>query len=89
MRAKFQALIENLTWDLVRYTDEMKMISNKWIYKVKTHADGSLDKLKARLVARGFEQYAEVDFLETFSPVVKASTIRFVFALAATKSWGA
>lgn len=65
----------------------MKAISNKWIFKVKTLVDGSLDKLKAQLVVRGFEQFAGVDFLETFSPVIKASTIRFVFALAPTRNW--
>lgn len=85
MKDEFQALVDNGPWDLVPYTDDMKVINNKWIYKVKTHADGSLDRLKARLVARGFEQYAGVDFLETFSPVVKASTIQFMFALAATR----
>lgn len=54
---------------------------------MKTNSDGTLDKLKARLVARGFEHYAGVDFLETLCPVVKTSTIRFVFSLAATKGW--
>lgn len=85
MRVEYQALIDNQTWELVPYIDDMKVISNKWIFKVKTHADGTLERLKARLVARGFEQFAGVNFLETFSPVVKASTIRFVFALAASK----
>lgn len=56
-------------------------------YKVKTLADGTLDKLKARLVARGFEQFARIYFLETFSPVVKSTTIRLVFTLAATRKW--
>lgn len=41
----------------------MKVINNKWIFKVKTNADGSLDKLKARLVARGFEQFVGWTFL--------------------------
>lgn len=54
MRDEFQALLDNQTWDLVPYTDDMKVITNKWVFKVKTLADGSLDKLKARLVARGF-----------------------------------
>lgn len=85
MGSEFQALIDNGTWELVPYTSDMKVISNKWIFKVKTHVDGSLDRLKARLVERGFEQFAGVDYLETFSPVIKATTIRFVFALAATK----
>lgn len=40
MRAEFQALLDNKTWSLVPYSPDMKVISNKWIYKVKTNADG-------------------------------------------------
>lgn len=87
MQSEYQAPVDNGAWTLVPYTPDMKVISNKWIFKVKTNADGSLDKLKARLVARGFEQFAGVDYLETFSPVIKSSTIRFVFFLAATRHW--
>lgn len=75
MQSKFEALLDNETWSLVQYTSNIKVISNKWIFKVKTNTDGTIDKLKARLVARGFEQFAVVDYLETFSPVIKASTI--------------
>lgn len=85
MQSEFQALVDNQTWDLVPYTRDMKVISNKWLYKVKTNVDGTLERLKARLVAREFEQFAGIDFMETFSPVVKATTIRLTFALAATK----
>lgn len=57
------------------------------MFRVKTKADDTLDKLKARLVARGFEQLAGVDYMETFSPVVKFTTIRMIFTLAATRAW--
>lgn len=87
MKVEYQALLDKNTWSLVPYAHDMKVISNKWVYKVKTLADGSLDKLKARLVARGFEQFAGIDFHETFSPVVKSTTIRLVFILAATRKW--
>lgn len=87
MKKEFQALVDNQTWILVPASSDMKIISNKWVFQVKTCADGSLDKLKARLVARGFEQMAGVDFLETFSHVVKSATLRIVFSLAATKGW--
>lgn len=81
------ALKQKATWLLVPPSPDQKLISNKWVFRVKTKADGSLDKLKARLVARGFEQLAGVDFHETFSPVVKFTTLRFMFALAATRGW--
>ena len=50
-------------------------------------ADGSLDKFKARLVAKGFQQHAGVDFSNTFSPVVKVSTIRIIFTLVVAYNW--
>lgn len=57
------------------------------MFRVKTKAHDTLDKLKARLVARGFEQLAGVDYMETFSLVVKFTTIRMIFTLAATRAW--
>ena len=48
----------------------------------KNKADGTLDKFKARLVAKGFQQIIGVNFFETYSPIVKASTIRVIFILA-------
>src|SRR5436305_13217403 len=65
----------------------MNINSNKWVFRVKKKPDGTIDKLKARLVARGFQQHAGVDFVETFSPVVKPLTIRLVLTLAVTKGW--
>ena len=65
----------------------MNVVANKWVYRIKRKADGTLDRLKARLVAKGFQQTAGVDFFETFSPVVKAPTVRVVLTLAMTYGW--
>ena len=62
-----------------------KPISAKWIFKAKPGPSGTIDKLKARLVARGFEQTKGIDFFETFALVVRWSTIRSIVALAAQK----
>ena len=55
------------------------------MFRTKLKVDGSLDKYKARLVAKGFQQTPGVDFFDTFSLVVKASTIRIVFTLAVSR----
>lgn len=52
------------------------------MYKIKRKSDGSLDRYKARLVAKGFKQRYDIDYEDTFSPVVKAATIRVVLSLA-------
>ena len=59
----------------------------KWIFKHKYNADGLLARHKARWIVRGFSQQYDVDYDETFSPVVKPATIRIVLSIAASRSW--
>ena len=82
-----QALSKNETWDLVPHSPHKKAIGCRWIYKVKYNADGSVNRYKARLIAKGYAQAQGVDYEETFAPVAKMTTVRTMIALATTKGW--
>ena len=75
------------TWDLVPPDPTIEPISCGWIYKSKLNADGTLKNRKARLVARGNQQEEGIDFIETYSPVVRTATIRSVLHIATVKGW--
>ncbi len=62
-------------------------MSSRWLYKVKQVVDGSVEKYKARFVARGFSQVEGIDYDETFSPVARYSSIISMLALSTQMGW--
>lgn len=64
-----------------------KPLSSKWVLKLKPNINPTLVHLKAQLIAKGYEQREGIDFHETFTPVVKWSTIRVIIALATALGW--
>ncbi|GJW48477.1 ribonuclease H-like domain-containing protein [Tanacetum coccineum] len=82
MYDEYNALVKNGTWILVPRPSDVNLVRSMWLFKHKFHADGTLSRYKARLVANGSNQQHGVDFDETFSPVVKPATIRTVLSLA-------
>jgi hypothetical protein len=87
MAEEYKALVDNGTWRLVPRPPRANIITGKWVFKHKFHADGSPARQKARWVVCGFSQRYGVDYDETFSPVVKPATIRVVLSIAVSRSW--
>jgi hypothetical protein len=81
-------LVSNNTWYLVPHPPGTHIITGKWHFRHKFHADGTLERYKARWVCRGFTQRPGVDYDETFSPVVKPATVRIVLTLALSQEPG-
>ncbi|GJX98291.1 ribonuclease H-like domain-containing protein [Tanacetum coccineum] len=87
MYDEYNALVKNGTWLLVPRPTGVNMVRSMWLFKHKFHADGTLSRYKARLVANGSSQQLGVDFDETFSPVIKPATIRTVLSLFVSRQW--
>jgi Reverse transcriptase (RNA-dependent DNA polymerase)/gag-polypeptide of LTR copia-type/GAG-pre-integrase domain/Integrase core domain len=80
---EINSLNANGTWDIVPLPPDRKAIGSKWVFKVKRNADGSVERYKARVVAKGFSQRPGVDYTEVFSPTFRMASIRTIIALAA------
>jgi len=82
-----KALQNNNTWELTTLSDEKKTVRWKWVFTVKYKADGTIEKYKVRLVAKGYTQTYGIDYQETFSPVTKLNIIWILLSLAANLDW--
>lgn len=87
MQAVYGVLIHNQTWSLVDLPADRRDIGSKWIFRVKENNDGTLNKFKARLIVKGFHQTLGFDFSETFSLVIKPTTVRVILTLAVSQGW--
>lgn len=82
MKTEMSSLNINETWTLVDPPKDSRILSNKWVFRIKQNPDRTINKYKAK----GFNQEKGVNYEETFSPVAKMSTIRSILSLAAHKN---
>lgn len=87
MNDEIQALHKAQTWEFVPLPPGKSLVGCKWVYKVKTHSDGAVDRYKARLVAKGFNQEYGIDYEETFAPVARITSVRSLLAIASAHNW--
>jgi hypothetical protein len=83
MQSELAALEANRTWSLTSLPPGKTAIGCRWIYKIKRHSDGTIERHKARFVAKGYTQLEGIDFHDTFSPTAKMIIVRCLLAIAA------
>ena len=83
MHEELDSISKNEVWDITELLAGRKPVRCKWVLRKKYKADGSLDKYKARLMAKGFTQQPSVDFVDTYSPVAKFASVRIIMVVTA------
>jgi hypothetical protein len=87
MIEEYQSIMKNEVWEIVPRSKNKDGVSYRWIFKIKHPTNGSIEKYKARFVARGFFQKESIDYEETFAPVARYTSIRTIIALVAKMKW--
>jgi hypothetical protein len=87
MTEEYQSIVKNEVWEIVPRPKSKDVVSSKWLFKIKHVVDGSIEKYKARFVARGFSKKEGIDYEETFAPVAIYTSIRTIIALATKMKW--
>ena len=87
MQVELQALAKTGTWDLVDLSPGKTPVGCKWVYKIKTHSDGSIKRYKSLIVAKEFAQEYGIDYEGTFSLVVNMAKVCTIIVVAVSKNW--
>ena len=84
---EYASIMKNDVWEVVPRPEGKSLVTSRWLYKIKYATDGSIEKYKARFVARGFSQVEGVDYDETFAPVARYTSIRSIISIAVEMGW--
>lgn len=87
MSKEIEAIEKNQTWELTVLPKGVKPIGVKWVFKTKLNEDGNMEKLKARLVEKGYGQRHGIDYTKVFALVARLDIIRVILAMAAQFNW--
>lgn len=84
MEKELASLKRNEVWELIDKPEApVNIVKSKWVYKIKISSDNEITQYKARLVAKGYTQKPGIDYAETCSPMIRHSSMRILFAIAA------
>jgi hypothetical protein len=87
METKLTSMRNLEVWSVIPRSEATRVIPCQWIFKVKRHADGTIERHKARLVAKGFKQRSGVDFDEVWAPVSRHANVRAFLSTVARRGW--
>ena len=87
MIEEYKSILNNYIWEVVPIPQGKLVVTSKWIYKIKHATDGSVEKFKARFVARGFSQKEGIDYDEILALVARYTSIIIIISLASIFNW--
>ena len=82
MLEELESLIKNETWTWETLPPGHNLVKNKWVFRIKVKSDGTIERFKDRLVAKGFFQTYGIDYHETFATSARAESIRIILSIA-------
>ena len=85
MDEEMEALASRGTWELILAPTDIAVVGCRWVFTLKYRSDRSVDRYKARLMVKCY--IYDIDYFETFSPIVRMNSIRILFSIAVNMSW--
>ena len=81
IQEELNSLKRNEVWEFVPTPKDRKLVGCRWVFRIKTDAQGNLVHYKARVVAKGYSQIKGIDYDELFAPVTHYETLQLLLAL--------